>query len=123
MAKYQKLTEPVFVTSCESRGSRYGGDIWELHLKGIRTQCDYKTYADPQNANWRTWQHIVQSAQHKGVVLSNCKIKDTDKAIINADSDIRIEYCVTREELADALADYWDKLAQEQSSYRRFFSE
>ena len=122
MAKYRKLNEPVFITRCESRGSRYGGDIWEIDLKTVRTQEDYKTYADPNNANWRTWEHIVEAAQTHGVVLSNIKIKDEDKRLANADSAVKIEMVVLRETLAQELAEYWDKLAEEQDSYRRFYT-
>lgn len=122
-SKYRQLNEPVFITRCELRGSKYGGDIWEIDLKTIRTKQDYKTYADPQNANWRTWEHIVQSAQDHGVVLSNLKVKDEEKSIVNADSTAKIEMVVLREVLAQELAQYWDKLDEEQDSYKRFYTE
>jgi len=105
MAKYKKIEEPVFVTGVEPRGSRHGGDIYELHFKGIKTQNDYMTYIDPGMINWRKWEHIVDIGSRKGVVLSNLKLKD--EGLVNADSDVRINYVVTQQELAQVLADYW----------------
>lgn len=123
MTKYRKLNEPVFITKTlhKTNGSN-GSDYWEIEMKTIRTQEDYKTYADPSMANWRYWEQIVDAAQSKGVVMSNIKVKDEDKKIVNADSQVRVEYIVTREELAEVLADYWDKLAAEQDTFRKFYT-
>jgi len=124
MAKYRKLEEPVFITNTiEKTNGSNGSDYWEIQVKTIRTQEDYHTYADPAMANWRYWEQIIDAAQTKGVVLSNCKVKDEDKHLINADSQVRVEYIVTREELAQELAKYWDKLAEEQDLYRKFYTD
>ena len=120
MAKYTKLEEPVFITKCFERSSQHGGDIWEIHLKGVKSRIDYKTYADPANLNWRVWEHIVQSAQDSGVVLSNVKLKDDGKGIVNADSQVKIEMVVLPEILAQEIGDYWDKLDAEQDTFRKF---
>ena len=123
MAKYRKLNEPVFITKCELRGSKYGNDIYEIHLRTLTSQEDYITYADPMNVNWRTWEHIVDAASTHGVVLSKCKVKDEDKRIINADSQVKIEHIVTKEDLAKELAEYWDKLLEEKDMMRKFFTQ
>jgi hypothetical protein len=122
--KYRKLEEPVFITNIKSKshGSN-GGDYWEIDLKTVRGQEDYKTYADPAMANWRYWEQIVEAAQEHGVVLSNCKVKDEAKRIVNADSAVKIEMVVLREILAQELAKYWDKLAEEQDLYRKFYTD
>jgi len=108
MAKYAKLNEPVFITNVEIINSIHGGEVWEVKLKGVKSQKDYKTYIDPLNNNFHHWEWIIEAAHRKGVVLSNAKIKDPVKGIINADSSIQAEYVVTKEELADVLADYWN---------------
>ena len=123
MAKYRKLNEPVFITKCEPRPSKYGNDIYKIDLRTITSQEDYTTYVDPMNANWRTWEHIVDAASTHGVVLSKCKIKDEDKRIINADSQVKIEHIVPKEMLAKELAEYWDKLLDQQDTMRKFFTE
>jgi hypothetical protein len=119
MAKYQKLDEPVFITNVELIGSKHGGEVYEVKLKGIKTQKDYKTYIDPLNNNFHHWEWIIEAGQRKGVVLSNAKLKDPVKGIVNADSQIRAEYVVTKEELADILADYW----KSQDKFQGLFGE
>ena len=123
MAKYRKLNEPVFITKCKSTQSKYGNNIYNINLRTITSQEDYITYADPQNANWRTWEHIVDAATTHGVVLSKCKIKDEEKRIINADSQVKIEHIVPKEILAQELAEYWDKLLEEKNMMRKFFTQ
>jgi hypothetical protein len=119
MAKYQKLKEPVFVSRVEQRGSMYGGDIYEVDLTGIKSQSTYKTYVDPQNNNFRQWQGIMDAAERKGVVLTNIKLKDPEKLLVNADSMPTVEYVVSKEELAETLAEYWDS----QDHYKNLFGD
>jgi hypothetical protein len=107
MAKYETLKEPVFVSGVTERGSKYGGDIFEVSLTGIKSQKTYKTYIDPQNNNYRDWEMIIEVAQRKGVVLSGLKMKDLTDNLVNADSKPKTEYVVSKEELADILAEYW----------------
>ena len=107
MAKYQKLNEPVFITSIELINSIHGGEVYEIRMMGIKTQNKYKTYADPANVNWQHWHWIVDLAERKGVVLTGCKLKDPSKGLINADSSVVPEYVVTKDELADILEQYW----------------
>lgn len=115
MAKYEKINEPVFITGIKKIQSKHGGEIWEITMKGIKTQKDYKTYIDPANDNFRDWEWIIDAAERKGVVLSNAKLKDPDKGIINADSKMKGEWIGSKEDLADELAEYWksqDKFSQ-----------
>lgn len=119
MAKYTKLEEPVFVNRINLINSRHGGEVWELDVMGIKTQTKFKTYCDPQNVNWRNWEHIVDCAQRKGMVISNLKIKDEQKGIINADSDCRIEWVGPQEELATELEEYW----RNQSKFNQLFGD
>ena len=108
MAKYKKLEESVFVVKCDLINSRYGGEVYDVRLKGVNSQEDYKTYVDPQNANFEIWSEIVQAAETHGVVLKNVKLKDPNNNLINADSSVK---CVitTKEQLADLIAELWNK--------------
>ena len=105
--KYNLVDEPVFITSCKLIPSRWGGDVWSITFKGIKTQDDYHTYVDPQNTNFRNWDHIISVANLKGIVLTNLKLKN-NKDQVNADSNPTIEAVVPQEELAQKLADYWE---------------
>ena len=88
-------------------------------MQGIKTKTVYKTWVDPKYNNWKNWLHILEVANTKGVVISNIKLKDVDKKIVNADSEPRLEYVVTPEALANILEEYWDK----QNTYKRMFGE
>ena len=110
MAKYKKIEEPVFVTAVDERYSKHGGTIYQVSFKGIKTQKDYKTYIDPGNMNWKNWHTIIDVSQRKGVVLGN--LKEKEEGLVNADSDVKIHYAVTKEELADCLAEYWKSQGQ-----------
>lgn len=119
MAKYQKLNEPVATISVELINSKYGGEVYEVKMVGIRSQNKYYTYADPNNVNWTHWSWIVDLAQRKGVVLTGCKLKDPTKGLINADSNVVPEYVVTKEELGDILEQYW----QSQDRFNKLFGD
>tara|TARA_R110000868_G_scaffold96433_1_gene265343 strand:- start:2548 stop:2919 length:372 start_codon:yes stop_codon:yes gene_type:complete len=112
MTKYQKLDEPVFIQTVELINSKYGGEVYEIKMMGIKSQSQYYTYADPNNANWYHWKNIVDKSARKGIVLTNCKLKDPSKGLINADSQVTIEYMVTKEELHDHLKEYWNSQDQ-----------
>ena len=117
MAKYELLDEPVFVQSCEQIQSKYGREIWEIEVVGIKTQRVLRTYCDPHNNNYLTWQPIIEIADTKGIVISNLKFKDPQKGIVNADSQLKVEYVVTKAELAETLAEFWDN----QSKFNQLF--
>ncbi len=104
--KYTKIDEPVFITYCREEPSRFGGYIWRLCFKGIKTQKDYHTYVDAANKNFRNWDHIITIANLKGIVLTNLRHQSSD-GLVTADSIPEIEVVVSQEELADQLADYW----------------
>ena len=113
MGKYTIIDEPVFITSIEERKSYHGGTVYTIIFKGIKTQKDYKTYADPGNMNFRNWKQIITTFNGKGVVLdAGLKLKDDEKSIINADSVPEITYVVTKEELAKNIDEYWQSQSQ-----------
>jgi hypothetical protein len=61
----------------------------------------------------------MDAAERKGVVLTNIKLKDPEKLLVNADSMPTVEYVVSKEELAETLADYWDS----QDHYKNLFGD
>lgn len=115
--KYQKLDEPVFIQTVELINSKYGGEVYEIKMMGIKSQSQYYTYADPQNVNWAHWEDIVELASRKGVVLVNCKLKDPSKGLINADSSVKIEVATTKEHLKSSLEEHWNN----QDQFTKFF--
>ncbi len=86
---------------------------------GIKSQTNFTTYVDPNNVNFTHWQPIIERADSKGIVLTNCKLKDPSKGLINADSQVTIEYMVTKEELADILEEYW----RSQDKFNKLFGD
>ena len=121
--KYPKLEEPVFVTGIHTTTTRNGGhEIWEINFLGIKSQQPYKTWIDPHMANYQQWQPVI-AAKDQGVVISNLKLKNPDKNLINADSSLKLEMIVTKEMLAEELADYWQKQATLQDQYQKFYRE
>ena len=126
MAKYRVIeNDALFITSVQNKtNGANGSDYWEIHFKTIRSRQDYHTYADPSMNNWRYWEQIIDAAQTKGVVVSHVKVKDEDKHLLNADADrMRVEYIVSKEELAQTLAEYWDKLDAEQGGFQKFYTQ
>ena len=44
--------------------------------------------------------------------------------MINADAEkMRVEYIVSKEELAQTLAEYWDQLDAEQGGFQKFYTQ
>ena len=117
-SKYTIIEEPVFITDISTQPSKNStGDIYKITFKGIQSQEDYHTYVDPSYANYAHWRDIIkQHSADKGQVLTRVKLKDDLKRLVNADSEPRLEYMVTRVELAEALAEYWNTLG-----YRNWF--
>ena len=117
-SKYTIIEEPVFITDISTQPSKNStGDIYKITFKGIQSQEDYHTYVDPSYANYAHWKDTIQHHDSgKGQVLTRVKLKDDLKRLVNADSIPCVEYRVTKEELAEALSEYWNTLG-----YRNWF--
>ena len=108
-SKYETVDEMVFVNRVSSRSSKYGNDIFEIDFVGIDSQRHYTTYADPQNRNFQQWREIIDREKREALVLSNLKLKDPTKGIVNADSKFEIKLDVSdRGAFADMIAQHWD---------------
>lgn len=119
MAKYTTLNEPVFVNSVREIDSIHGHTVFEVTFVGIKSKHKYTSWFDPGFNNFSKWKLIIDTAQTKGVVINNLKMKDAEKGIINADSTPTMEYVVTRQELIFLLNDFWD----EQDNFKKLFGE
>lgn len=119
MAKYEKVKEPAYVRDVTIKQSRYGGEIVEVNMQGIKTQKHYKTYCDPRNVNWVFWEQVIDVANRKAVVLGNLKFKDPAEGLINADSKPTMEWVGPHDELKRELDAYWDSL----DNFNRLFGD
>lgn len=110
----------------ETKYSKYGGVITTVTLVGLDDRKEYTTYIDPSNFNAKNWSHIVRHPEH-GFILTGLRVKkNTDKAIINADSDPVIAWEHTNiDDVLDAIMDKWSQqdLARRPPSFDDFFGE
>lgn len=114
-----KLNEPAFISDITDIESKHGGMICRAKLVGIKTQREYVCYIDPSNRNFRRWETSIQAARTKGVVLNNLRWKDETKNLIDADSRISVEVVVSKQELAEEMAEFWNQ----QSHWNRLFGD
>ena len=107
MTKYNKVTEPVYVSGLKETRTRHGGGLlYELNMRGIKSDTSYNVWIEPTMMNWKNWKEIVHYANTKGQVLTNLKFKDESKNLINADSEVMCNYRVSQQELADIVNEY-----------------
>ena len=107
MTKYNKITEPVFVSGLKETRTKHGGGVlYQLSLRGIKTDSNYTCWIEPSMMNWKNWREIVHYANTKGQVLTNLKFKDESKLLVNADSEVTCNYRVSQQELADIVNEY-----------------
>lgn len=93
--------------------SRQGHKIYELALVNTETRMLYKTYADPHLRNFPNWSRIVINPD-RGYILTNIKIRDQEKQVIDADVKPRILITYdNREQLLEELYQYWSELDQQ----------
>jgi len=111
------MKQPYLVLSQRTfRSHNHGQPVTEIILIGCKDRCQYKTYVDIQNKNYKFWQHIVNNPK-SGFVIRNLNIKDVKKYLISADSQPIIEIQAdTQEELFTELMDIWQEEDRKQNS-------
>lgn len=111
------MKQPYLVLSQRTfRSHNHGQPVTEIILIGCKDRCQYKTYVDIQNKNYKFWQHIVNNPQ-SGFALRNLKIKDTAKYLISADSEPIIDIQAdTANELFADLHSIWIEEDQKKTS-------
>lgn len=120
------MAQHYAIVKQETRYSKYGGVITTITLIGLDDRKEYTTYIDPDNFNSKNWHHIVRHPEH-GFILKGLKVKkNTDKNIINADSDPIIAW--EHENIDDVVSAIMDKWQQQDEarrppSFHDFFNE
>ncbi len=76
------MRQPYIVLKQHPITSKYGNRIYVITLVGALDRLEYVTYIDPNNRNFKYWQHIVFNSDH-GFVLKNCLVKKEN--LISAD--------------------------------------
>lgn len=98
--------------------SKYGNNVMEITLVGLKDRITYRTFVDPQNRNFKYWSEIIHNPSH-GYLLSNLQIKDTTKALISADSHVEILFVSDNpQDIYDEVLALWH---EPQSQYSKFF--
>lgn len=87
--------------------SKYGNKIYAITMVGAQDRFEYKTYIDPNNRNFKYWQHIIFNPKH-GFVLKNCIVKKDN--LISADCPPLIAWETDKQELVlDELHSIWSE--------------
>jgi hypothetical protein len=101
------MKQPYLVLSQRTfRSHNHGQPVTEIVLIGCRDRCQYKTYIDIQNKNYKFWQHIILNPD-SGFALSGLTVKDADNYLINADSRPNIDIQDNKDHLFADLQDIW----------------
>lgn len=101
------MTQPYVVIRQWPMTSKHGNRIHAIVLVGAQDRCEYRTYIDPNNRNFRYWQHIVFNPDH-GFVLKNCVIKR--EGLISADCRPIIAWETDNiDEVHDELLSIWQE--------------
>jgi hypothetical protein len=116
------MAQHYAIVKQESTYSKYGGAITKITLVGLDDRREYTTYIDPSNFNSKHWDHITRHSQH-GFILKGLKAKkNTDKNIINADSDPIIAWEHTNiDEVISAVMEKWAE--QDQATSKPSFDD
>lgn len=110
------MKQPYLVLSQRTfRSHNHGQPVTELVLIGCKDRCQYKTYIDVQNKNYKHWQHVILNP-NSGFALSGLTIKDKEKYLINADSQPNIDIQDTKESLFADLHEIWQEEDRKKNS-------
>jgi hypothetical protein len=97
------------VNSITTKKSKYGGHIEEIVFVHIKTREQVKSYLDPENRNYPKWNSVL-AGRDDGLIVGGLKTSvKNGKTIINADSTPEIIWQGSKQELADTIADFWNK--------------
>lgn len=101
------MTQPYIVLQQRCITSKYGNKIYAITLVGALDRLEYVTYIDPNNRNFKYWQHIVFNPD-SGFVLKNCVIKKDN--LISADCRPTISWQTdNKEDVFEELVDIWQE--------------
>ena len=81
------MSQPYIVLNTKKIPSKHGGNCWAVNMVGVLDRCEYYTYVDRKNRNYKNWVRIIEHPSN-GFVIKGCQIKKDD--LISADSRITI---------------------------------
>jgi len=104
------MKQPYFVVSQEHKISKFGTEMVQITLLGIKDRQQYTTYVDKPNHNYKNWQHVIDNP-NDGFVLDNLKTKThKDKVLVNADSKVVIAWqCEDKNIVIDQINNLWNE--------------
>ena len=104
------MKQPYFVVSQEHRISKFGTEMVQITLLGIKDREKYTTYVDKPNRNYKNWQHVIDNPDD-AFVLDGLKTKrHRDKVLIDADSKVVIAWqCENPQTVIDQIQEIWEE--------------
>lgn len=104
------MKQPYFVVSQEHKSSKFGTEMVQVTLLGIKDRQQYTTYIDKPNRNYKNWQHVIDNPDD-GFILDNLLLKThKDKVLVNADSKVVIAWqCEEKNTVIDQINDLWNE--------------
>lgn len=109
------MAQPYIVLKQHPMTSKHGGRVFHVILAGAQDRCEYHTYIDPNNRNYKYWARVVENPE-SGFVIKGCQIKREE--LISADSRITIVWQTDRaDDVLDELWTIWQEQDQERANH------
>lgn len=109
------MTQPYIVLSTKKINSKHGGTIWTITLVGAVDRCEYHTYIDRKNRNYKYWARIIEHPSN-GFVIKGCQIKRDE--LISADSRITVVWQTDKsDDVFSELYDIWREQDAERANH------
>jgi hypothetical protein len=109
------MTQPYIVLKQHPMTSKHGGKVFHVTLVGAQDRCEYHTYIDPNNRNYKYWARVVENPSD-GFVIRGCQIKKEE--LISADSRITIVWQTDDANVVfDELYDIWREQDAERANH------
>jgi hypothetical protein len=109
------MSQPYIVLSTKKINSKHGGVIYQVNLVGAQDRCEYHTYVDRKNRNYKYWVRIIEHPSN-GFVIKGCQIKRDD--LISADSRISIVWQTDdANDVFSELYDIWREQDAEKANH------
>lgn len=76
----------AIITKIEKKNSKFGGYFYYIFFKSSKNYS-YFSCIYPKFKNWSRWKKVMK----KGITLSNLRLVEGKKNLINADSNFKVE--------------------------------
>ena len=109
------MSQPYIVLNTKKIPSKHGGNCWAINLVGALDRCEYYTYVDRKNRNYKNWVRIIEHPTN-GFVIKGCQIKRDE--LISADSRISIVWQTDNaDDVFSELYDIWREQDAEKANH------